>query len=89
VTEKLAGEQGIPKGIYVREVEADSPAMQAGIQNGDVITEINKTDITGITGLHKQIAEAGTGTQIRIKGQRRGADGYVDVTFDVTVGSKE
>ena len=58
-------------------------------QNGDVITEINKTDITGITGLHKQIAEAGTGTQIRIKGQRRGADGYVDVTFDVTVGSKE
>ena len=29
------------------------------------------------------------GTQIRIKGQRRGADGYVDVTFDVTVGSKE
>ena len=89
VTEKLAGEQGIPKGIYVREVEADSPAMQAGIQNGDVITEINKTDITGIAGLHKQIAEAGTGTQIRIKGQRRGADGYVDVTFDVTVGSKE
>ena len=89
VTEKLAGEQGIPKGIYVREVEADSPAMQAGIQNGDVITEINKTDITGIAGFHKQIAEAGTGTQIRIKGQRRGADGYVDVTFDVTVGSKE
>jgi serine protease Do len=54
-----------------------------------VVTEINKTDITGIAGLHKQIAEAGTGTQIRIKGQRRGADGYVDVTFDVTVGSKE
>ena len=89
MTEKLAGEQGIPKGIYVREVEADSPAMQAGIQNGDVITEINKTDITSITGFHKQITEAGTGTQIRIKGQRRGADGYVDVTFDVTVGSKE
>ena len=75
MTEKLAGEQGIPKGIYVREVEADSPAMQAGIQNGDVITEINKTDIIGIAGFHKQIAEAGTGTQIRIKGQRRGADG--------------
>ena len=48
VTEKLAGEQGTRKGIYVREVEADSPAMQAGIQNGDVITEINKRQISPV-----------------------------------------
>ena len=89
VTEKIANEQEIPKGIYVREVEADSPAMQAGIQNGDVITAIDKTDIAGIAGFHKQITEAGTGTQIKVKGQRRGADGYVDVIFDVTIGSKE
>lgn len=88
VTEKISEEQGIPKGIYVKEVEADSPAMQAGIQNGDVITEVDKADVTSIAGYHKKMIEAGTGTQIKIKGQRRGADGYVDVTFDVTVGSK-
>ena len=89
VTEKISEEQGIPKGIYVKEVEADSPAMQAGIQNGDVITEVDKADVTSIAGYHKKMIEAGTGTQIKIKGQRRGADGYVDVNFDVTVGSKE
>lgn len=89
VTEKISEEQGIPKGIYVKEVEADSPAMQAGIQNGDVITDMNRTEIAGITGYHKTMTEAGTGTQIKIKGQRRGADGYVEITFDVTIGSKE
>lgn len=89
VTEKVSEEQGIPKGIYVKEIEADSPAMQAGIQNGDVITQINKTDVASITGFHKKMAEAGTGTQIKVTGQRRGADGYVEVTFDVTIGSKE
>ena len=29
-------EQGLPKGVYVKEVEVDSPAMAAGIQNGDI-----------------------------------------------------
>ena len=31
--------QGIPKGVYVQTVEPDSPAMAAGIQSGDIITE--------------------------------------------------
>lgn len=89
ITEKVSEEQGIPKGIYVKEIEADSPAMQAGIQNGDVITQIDKTDVTSITGYHKKMTEAGSGAQIKVTGQRRGADGYVEVTFDVTIGSKE
>ena len=31
--------QGIPNGVYVQTVEPDSPAMAAGIQSGDIITE--------------------------------------------------
>lgn len=30
-----------------------------------------------------------SGSKIRLKGQRQGSGGYVDISFDVTVGSKE
>ena len=45
VTEEIAERQGIPVGVYVQEVQADSPAMAAGIQSGDVIDGIGKEKI--------------------------------------------
>ena len=30
----------IPKGIYIKKVEMDSPAMDAGLQSGDVIRSV-------------------------------------------------
>ena len=45
VTETAARELGLPYGAYVKEVVIDSPAMEAGIQNGDVIVKIGTTEI--------------------------------------------
>ena len=45
VSENIAEDRRIPRGIYVDKVEADSPAMRAGIQSGDVLTAIGGTDI--------------------------------------------
>lgn len=89
VTESLAQELGIPKGIYVKEVETDSPAMKAGIQIGDVIMEVDKSDVSTISGYTKQLMETTVGEEIKVSGQRRGASEYVDVDFAVIVGSKE
>lgn len=89
VTESLSEERGIPKGIYVKEVEADSPAMQAGIQSGDVITAIGNTTVSTIALYKKNLMDCEVGEQIKIRGQRQGASGYVDVNFTVTIGSKE
>ena len=44
VTEEIADKTGIPVGIYVSEVQVDSPAMLAGCMNGDVITEMGRKD---------------------------------------------
>ena len=41
VTDQIAQEYGIPKGVYIKSVELDSPAMAAGLQEADVITAIN------------------------------------------------
>ncbi len=88
VTEEIE-EQGIPKGLYVKSVDADSPAMAAGIQSGDVITSVDDVEITAYGIYHGTLMEKKVGSEIVIKGQRQGADGYVDIDFKVTVGSKE
>lgn len=89
ITEQIAGEQGIPRGVYVKNVESDSPAMEAGIQSGDIITNIEKTEIVTLDGYQDKILEYKAGETIRLNGKRRGNDGYVDIQFTVIIGSRE
>ena len=42
ISSSLSQKTGIPTGIYVNSVEEDSPAMNAGIQNGDGDRESGK-----------------------------------------------
>ena len=88
VTEEIAS-QGIPEGVYVKEVDAESPAMAAGIQAGDIITSIGGEEVKSLTAYHNALMDRDSGDEVRIRGQRRGSGGYVDITFSVTVGSKE
>ena len=41
VTGTMATRYGLPVGIYVTDIELDSPAYAAGIQPGDIITGID------------------------------------------------
>ena len=71
------------------DVETDSPAMSAGIQIGDVICEVAGEDVTSVVTYQRALLETEAGSEITIGARRLGADGYVDVNFKVTVGSKE
>lgn len=82
-------ESGIPRGAYIKEIEMDSPAMTAGIQSGDVITSIGDDEVASYSAYHQSLMEKKVGSEVKVKGQRQGADGYVDIDFTVTVGSKE
>lgn len=87
VTEEIAEEQGIPEGVYVQEVRADSPAMAAGIQSGDVIVGIGKETIVTLSAYHAQLLKQEVGSSVKLRGMRKGNDGYVDVSYTVTIGS--
>lgn len=89
VTNAIQQEEGMPAGIYVIDVAADSPAMAAGIQSGDVICEVNGNSIASMEAYRKTILTLKTGDQIKVKGKRQGSGEYVDIDFSVTVGSKE
>ena len=71
-------------------MEKDSPAMAAGIQCGDVITSVGKRiKITTQDAYQNAILKYESGTQIELSGKRRSNNGYVEIKFAVTVGSKE
>lgn len=89
VTEEMAETQGIPAGLYVTEVEADSPAMQAGIQSGDIIISAAGSEIKSLKGYRVQLNKQEVGQRIKFKGQRQGVESYVDIDFNVTVGVKK
>lgn len=88
ITEAISNGQGIPKGIYVQEVAADSPAMEAGIQSGDIITGMKQEEIELFSVYTAKLMRCTVGDKIKIEGQRLGAGGYVDIDFNVIVGSK-
>lgn len=88
-TKEMAEQNGIPEGIYVTEVEVDSPAMQAGIQSGDIITKVGKTKVKTMAEYHNVVISQENNDTITIGGKRLGADTYVDIQFSVTVGVKQ
>lgn len=89
INDAIAKEQEMPTGIYVTQVNPDSPAMAAGIQNGDVLQELAGEKLSNILSYEKAVLECKVVQPVKIKGKRRGAGGYVDIDFTVTVGSLE
>lgn len=86
VTNKISEDLDVPRGIYVTTVSPDSPAMKAGIQNNDVITEVDGSRIYNVDEFNSKLMGHAPKDVMRVKGQRKGPNGYTDVEFNVTVG---
>ncbi len=89
VTEAAAKEYDIPLGAYVKEVVIDSPAMQAGIQNGDVIVKIGTTEIKSFEGFKDAMLKCQPGDLMMITVLRQGRFEYVEMSYEITLGKLE
>ena len=57
----------IPSGVYVREVEAGSPAAAAGMAVGDIVVEADGTVISTVSQLQSVIAGHGEGDTMTLR----------------------
>lgn len=87
VTAEVSEKTGIPEGIWVDTVKADSPAMLAGIQSGDVIIKADDTDTTTMSKYQDYLESCSQNQVIQITALRKGTEGYVEIVFDVTLGA--
>lgn len=85
VTQTANEEQKVPFGAYIREVIMDSPAMQAGIQSGDVLVRIGETDIISYQELVNLLYELSPDTTVSVTLMRQGPSGYEEMDVTVTL----
>jgi membrane-associated protease RseP (regulator of RpoE activity) len=69
------------KGVQVTDVADSSPAAKAGLQQGDVITQIDGKDITNAVALRNAIQAKSSGDQISVTYTRNGTPNTVQVTL--------
>jgi serine protease Do len=83
LTSTLAAALGHPDihGVLVDKVEPDSPALQAKLQQGDVITAFNGQAIQGPRDLALDVANAANGTTAKVTFLRDGQQNVVDVAI--------
>lgn len=80
---------GVPFGAYMTGIEMDSPAMTAGIQNGDIITKIGDQEINVYKDLVNELVELEPENTVSIILMRQGPEEYVEMEFDVILGTME
>ena len=88
VTDEISMQYGVPKGIYVEMTDYNSPAFYAGIQAGDVITEINGEEVNTIKRFNEILTESNNGQLLKAKVKRKGKDEYIELEFAITLGLK-
>ncbi len=86
ITPEIAGANGLPMewGVYVRSVDRASPAERAGVQEGDVITEIGQDKIGADLSFTNALLHHQAGEQVALKVWRNGKT----ISLDVTLGEQ-
>ena len=77
---------GVPFGAYVKEVEMDSPAMLAGIQQGDVIVSLGGINVQKYIEYTNALMSMEPGDNINVVVMRQSQNEYKEMTLNITLG---
>ena len=83
VTDSIADSLGLKKaeGALVAEAQPDTPAAQAGIQPGDVITAVNGNTVKDSRSLAREISAMTPGSSAKLDILRKGESKTISVTL--------
>jgi serine protease Do len=86
VTDAIADEYGIPKGVYIKEVTMDSPAMNAGLQSGDVILSLAGEDVHTVREYNTVLMGLSVEETYTAVIKREGTNGYQTINCKIKIG---
>jgi S1-C subfamily serine protease len=72
----------IPGGALVDQVQPDSPAFEAGINRGDVIHQIGRTQINSANDLVQAAKSLKSGDEVAVKVEHNGRMGFATLSID-------
>ena len=86
VTQHIAQKYDIPKGMYIKKVEIDSPAMDAGLQSGDVIRSVAGQEVVSAEQFREVLLQLTPKETYSVTGMREGTKGYKKITCKLKAG---
>lgn len=86
VTSDIEKKYDLPRGVYIKSVEMDSPALAAGLQSGDIITKMDGNSIQTVLQYQQYIRKLSPGTTVQIQIMRQGSDGYAAIDCQAEAG---
>lgn len=89
VPQEAIEEAGLPSGVYVTDVEINTPAMNYGLAKGDVITMVGDKQITSVNLYMQSIAELNPGDVVKITYARLSNGIYktMEVSIEISGGA--
>jgi serine protease Do len=78
----------VPYGVYVTDTDMDSPAMMAGILQGEVIVKIGEKSISSLGDYASALLQLNAGDTVKITLMRPSQNEYREITFSIVVEEK-
>lgn len=88
VTKDANENLGVPLGAYIKATDMDSPAMNAGIQSGDIIVRLQEEEVVSYYDFVNKLRLREPEEVITIGLMRQGPEGYAEIEVTVTLGLK-
>ena len=89
VSTQISELYGIPSGVVIAEVVQGSPADQAGLERGDILTALDGRNTTSMTQHQDVLQFYAAGETVDLTIQRSGENGYEEQTLSITLGSAQ
>jgi serine protease Do len=89
VTSEISETYDMPMGIYINSVSDNSPAEEAGLSKGIIITKFDGQTVKTMSELKSLLTYYKAGETVNITAQVPGSDGYSEQVFSITLGFKE
>ncbi|MCI8518604.1 MAG: trypsin-like serine protease [Clostridia bacterium] len=82
VTDDIANQYKLPKGVYISKIENFSAAQKAGLQVGDVITEVEGKEVKSVDDINAIKENYKIGDKIKLKIVRDKKDMNIELTLE-------
>lgn len=89
VDTSVSSAYGIPVGVYLQEITSGSPAEDAGLIKGDVITKFDGTSVKTISELKDMLLYYKPGEKVKVVFYRADDGEYAQKTVEVTLGDRK
>ena len=89
VTNEIYETYGMPVGIYINNVYDNSPAANAGLVKGNIITKFDGQTVKSKNELTSLMTYYKAGETVDVIAMVQSSEGYVEKTFQVTLGNNE